>query len=171
MSGSFCSDQLIQIEMHPFISSKPLSPSTSNLSIIVGQPRARRSKRSKTFFGRPAFWRKEVNAVIHNGFRQRDEQVHRRVTKNEPIVYRGNVVRVQVPRYCYTISDNFGDELGKDQKKIGSSLESDDFAVRSADDFERPEAFHSSTFRYHSDPNILESYSFDENLSDSSIQR
>lgn len=157
--------------MHPFRSSKRLSPSTPNLSIIVGQPRAQRSKRSKVFFGRPAVWRKGQDAVMHDGFRGRDGQMQRTVTKNEPIVYRGNVVRVQVPRYFYTIRDNFWEEFGGDRRKISSSVGTDEFPERSEDDFGRPEAFQSSTFRYHSDPNILESSSFNDDLSDNSAHR
>lgn len=161
-SDSGRSGMTSQAETLSSVSSK--FPSTPNLSFVFYRGNRKRPELERSFLPRS---REEIagksttpEATSDDGSRGFPED---RTRRGEPIVYRGNIVRIQVPRYFFSIHD----DAWKDGEGTGEETVNDEAEDRTVPrsgrfgnvngDFEDDcsDAFRWSKHRYHSDSNIL----------------
>lgn len=166
-SDSGRSEMTSQAETLSSASSK--FPSTPNLSFVFHRGNRKRPELDQTFRSRS---REEMpgksTPELTSNDGSRGLLPEDRTGRGEPIVYRGNIVRVQVPRYFFPIHDDDAAAAWKDGGRgtEGEETVTDemDQPVRRSgrfgnvdDDFDDDgyDAFRWSKHRYHSDSNIL----------------
>lgn len=162
-SDSGRSEMTSQAETLSSASSK--FPSTPNLSFVFYRGNRKRPELDQTFLSgsREEIPGKSTPELTSNdgfrGFLPED-----RTRRGEPIVYRGNIVRVQVPRYFFPIHDDAWKDGGKGTAGEETVTDATNRPVRRSgrlgnvnDDYDDDcsDAFRWSKHRYHSDSNIL----------------